>query len=783
MGSDDRAQLTGSDANRVNLSQDLQIALTVAVSEASRRRHEYALPEHVLYALTLADEAAEILRNTGADPDRIRQRLDLYFEQELDPFGHRGEPRLSLGVQRILARAGAQVEGSGKDEVRAADLLVALYTEADSYAVQVLEAEGLQRLDVVSYLSHGVARNLSGAGARRGVGEGPVPAGEPGDEMEGEAPRRPADALEAFTQDLTDMARRGRLDPLVGRETEIRRTLHVLQRRRKNNPLFVGDPGVGKTALAEGLAVKIAREEVPARFRDARIFRLDLGALLAGTRYRGDFENRMKAVLAALEEQSGETMRPILFLDEIHTLVGAGSAGRGTLDASNLLKPALQDGWLRMIGATTWEELRQSFERDKALARRFQKIEIAEPSTEETVRIFLGLQDRYQAHHGVSYTRPAVETAAELAGRYLRDRRLPDSALDLLDEAGAAVALAPRRGGDGDGGRVGTADVERILSTMARIPEQRVRGDETSRLQRLETELKARVFGQDEALERLAAAVRVARAGLRAPDQPVGSFLLTGPTGVGKTETARELARILDVHFFRYDMSEYMERHSVSRLVGAPPGYVGYDRGGLLTEAVSQHPHAVLLLDEIEKAHEDVFNILLQVMDHGTLTDTNGKATDFRHVIVLMTSNVGAREMARRALGFADDAEGRRLAEGDRAVEQTFSPEFRNRLDGVLHFAPLTPEVMERIVAKLFAELTGQLAARGVTVEMTDAASKKLAEMGHDPVLGARPLARVIDEHVKQPLTEDLLFGELTGGGHAVVDVSDGEIVVETKTL
>jgi ATP-dependent Clp protease ATP-binding subunit ClpA len=759
----------------MNLSQDLQIALSVAVSEASRRGHEYAVLEHLLYALTLSEETAKVLRHAGADLGRLRERLDEYLEEELEPVPpHRLiEPRLSMGLQRALARAGAQVEGAGKDEVSGADLLVAIYGESDSYAARLLDAEGVTRLDVVSFLAHGVSKLRPALPPGGGAG-GAMPAGEPGEEP---AAPGPGEALEAFTQELTALARSGKIDPIVGRDKELSRTLHVLQRRRKNNPLYVGDPGVGKTALAEGLAVKIARGEVPEPFRKARIFRLDLGSLLAGTRYRGDFENRMKAVLASLEALAtgDDAATPILFLDEIHTVIGAGSAGRGTLDASNLLKPALQGGLIRMIGATTWEEFRQSFERDRALARRFQKIEVAEPSVDETVKIFLGLKDRYEEHHGVTYTKTAVEAAAELASRYLRDRRLPDSALDLLDEAGSAVALARHRG---EGGRVGVADLEKVLSTMAQIPERRVRGDDRERLARLEEDLKARVFGQAEAIERLVASIQVSRAGLREPDKPVGSFLLTGPTGVGKTETAKELARVMGIHFLRFDMSEYMERHTVSRLVGAPPGYVGYDRGGLLTEAVSKNPHAVLLLDEIEKAHEDVFNLLLQVMDHGTLTDTNGKQTDFRHVILLMTSNVGAREMARRLPGFNPDAKKAAETEGQRAVEKLFSPEFRNRLDGVLRFEPLSPEVMERIVHKLVNELTAQLAAKGVTLELTDAAVALLAERGYDPDLGARPLARVLDETLKQPLTREILFGRLEGGGHVAADAEGGEIVL-----
>jgi len=757
----------------VKLSQDVQISLTVAVSEAGRRGHEYAGTEHLLHALSLDDETARVLRHAGADLDALRRRLEAYLSDELEPVpsGRSIEPRLSLALQRVLARAAAQVEAAGRDEVRGPDLLVSLYGEADCHAVALLGEQQVSRLDVVSYLAHGVSKlgGAAGAGGPAAAPGAPRPAGE--DDGDGGPPPQGEEALAAFTQDLTALAAGGGVDPLVGRRAEISRMLHILRRRRKNNPVLVGDPGVGKTALVEGLALRIAEGEVPDAFAEARVFRLDLGALLAGTRYRGDFENRVKAVLAALAALPS----PILFIDEIHTVVGAGAAGRGTMDASNLLKPSLQSGTLRCIGATTWEEFRQSFQRDQALARRFQKVEVQEPSVDETVEIFAGLRQRYQEHHGVTYTRKAVRAAAELAGRYLTDRRLPDKAIDLLDEAGSSVALAGRS-------RVGERDVERVLATMAQIPERRVRGDDRDRLARLEEDLKAHVFGQEDAIRRLTSAIKVARAGLREGERPVGAFLLTGPTGVGKTEVAKRLAEVLGVAFLRFDMSEYMERHTVSRLVGAPPGYVGYDRGGLLTEAVSKSPHAVLLLDEIEKAHADVFNLLLQVMDHGSLTDTNGKKTDFRHVILLMTSNVGARELAQRTPGFgaeaATQAGGGKESDSDRAVERLFSPEFRNRLDARLRFRPLTPQVMERIVDKLVAELAAQLAGRGVSIEITPAARKLLAERGHDPAFGARPLGRVLEETVRRPLTDEILFGCLEGGGAVQVGVSGGEIVL-----
>jgi len=813
----------------LNLSQPLQISLSVALSEAARLGHEYAGVEHLLYALTLDRGTADVLRHAGANLEALKRRLATFLAEEIDRFDDEDlEPRLGLGVRHALARASAQVAGSGRDEVRGSDVLVALFAEPDTFAISLLDEQGVSRLDVISYLSHGVSRlSRTGPGGLdrpSDADDGAIGERDGGeDDEEGDA--SPAgDPLQAFCQELTAFAKKGAIDPLIGREREIERTLHILQRRRKNNPIYVGDPGVGKTALVEGLALRIAKGDVPPRFAETRIFRLDLGALLAGTRFRGDFENRLKSVLAALAAltaltpevpkedaesptpmtpataAAGKTgggardRRPILFIDEIHTLIGAGAAGRGSMDASNLLKPALQDGTLRCIGATTWEEYRQNFQRDAALARRFQKVEVLEPSIEETVRILEGLRERYELHHGVNYTKSALRAAAELAERHLRDKRLPDKAIDLLDEAGAAVSLA-------GGKRVGTPEIERVLSTMAQIPPKRVHGSDRDRLQSLEAELKAVVFGQDAAIERLVMAIKVSRAGLREPQKPVGAFLLTGPTGVGKTEMAKQLALTLGISFLRFDMSEYMERHTVSRLVGAPPGYVGYDRGGLLTEAVAKSPHAVLLLDEVEKAHEDVFNLLLQVMDHGTLTDTNGKATDFRHVILLMTSNVGAREMAQRTPGFGASPAGstpsaepglgalrdepgaspalRGDPASDQAVERLFSPEFRNRLDARLRFRPLDPAVMEQIVDKMVGELGKQLQTKKVTLEITPEARTLLAKKGYDPAFGARPLGRVIDETIRQPLTEQLLFGKLQNGGKAVATVVDGAIVVE----
>ncbi len=770
----------------MKISDDLQISLTVAIAEAERMGHEYAGLEHLLYALTFDEETAEVLQHAGADLGRVRESLTEYLSEELETVGKAGhQPRLTLGVQHVLAMAAARADSSGKQEINGPDVLVAMFDEPDSYAILVLENEGVSRLDVVSYLAHGVSRiqppYFTGDSS---TGGSHLPAGDE-DEEDEEPGRRggaPAgDPLKAFTQDLTELARRGGIDPLIGRDKEVLRTLHILQRRRKNNPIYVGDPGVGKTALVEGLALRIAEGNVPEPFRQTKVYRLDMGSLIAGTRYRGDFENRLKAVLAALAGQES----PVLFIDEIHTVVGAGSAGRGTMDASNLLKPALQDGTLRCIGATTWEEYRQTFSSDQALARRFQKVELTEPSAEETTRILLGLKGRYEKHHGVTYSQEAIDNAALLADRYMRDRRLPDKAIDLLDEAGAAVALRGK-GEDAGPPEVTEADLEEVLATMAQVPPRRVKGSDKEQLRQLQEELRKAVFGQDEAIERLVSAIKVSRAGLRDGQKPVGSFLLTGPTGVGKTEVAKRLAEVLGITFLRFDMSEYMEAHTVSRLVGAPPGYVGYDRGGLLTEAVAKNPHAVLLLDEIEKAHPDIFNILLQVMDHGTLTDTNGKPTDFRHVILLMTSNVGAREMAGRSLGFADHGDhGTGLptrtakdTDADKAVERLFSPEFRNRLDARLRFNALSPAVMEKIVDKFVRELSVQLAEKKVRVEITEAARKLLAEKGFDPTFGARPLGRVIEETVKRPLTDELLFGALENGGTATVDAEGGEIVM-----
>ncbi len=765
----------------MKLTPALQLSLTTALMEAAQRGHEYASLEHLLLVLLQDRVTRRVLHRTGADVDALERRLDTFLDQEIDvlPERERGEPSTTLAFQRVLARAVAQRQGAGKQEVGGPDVIVSMYAEPESFAVYFLEEEGVGRLDLVTYLAHGVTESdLANGWEADGPdeldgGDGDEDADfddedEEDDEEEAEAGRDP---LATFTQELTELARRGELDPLVGRTRELDRAIHVLARRRKNNPIFVGDSGVGKTALVEGLALRIAHGEVPDALADASIYSLDLGSLVAGTRYRGDFENRIKAVIRAVKERP----RAILFIDEIHTIVGAGAAGSGTMDASNLLKPALRSGALRCIGATTWEEYRQSFERDRALSRRFQKIEVNEPSVEETVSILEGLRGRYEEHHGVRYAGTAVRAAAELSARYLRDRALPDKAIDLLDEAGAAAGLAGRK-------RVTVRRMEEVLAAMAQIPPRQVRGDDRERLASLSEDLEGSVFGQADAIETLVSAIKVSRAGLASPDRPVGSFLLTGPTGVGKTEVARQLAATLGVPLLRFDMSEYMERHSVSRLVGAPPGYVGFDRGGLLTEAVAKSPYAVVLLDEIEKAHPDVFNILLQVMDHGSLTDTNGKVTDFRQTILLMTSNVGARELASRRPGFGAGAAGETGVPAGapgadkEAFERLFAPEFRNRLDARIAFRPLTPEVMLRIVDKFVRALADQLAARSVVLDVTPAARSVLAEKGYDPTFGARPLARVIDQEMKRPLTDAILFGELANGGSVQVGVANGAL-------
>jgi len=753
----------------MRISPEVEIALSVAANDAARRRHEYVTIEHLLYALLLDDTTASVLRNAGGDPDGLKRRLEAYLSEQLEPVPTESatQPTPANGVQRAIRRAVNHVKSSGKDEVTGANVLVALFAERDSYAVALMEEQGVSRLDLVAFLSHGVSKmDEDQLETRRSGG---------GADADPDAPRPAKDPLKAYTVNLNEEARDKRIDPLVGRENEIARIAQILARRKKNNVLLVGDAGVGKTAIAEGLALKIQRGEVPKALAGATVYALDIGSVLAGTRYRGDFEERIKSVIKALQKIEGA----IVFIDEIHTMIGAGATAGGSMDASNLLKPALASGRLRCIGSTTFQEFRQHFEKDRALSRRFQRVEVNEPSVEDTVKILEGLRPQYEEFHGVRYADPALRAAAELGDKYLHDRKLPDKAIDLIDETGAAKKLAASAAnGDAEGAeppRVEAIDIEEVLARMAQIPTREVSTSDKDRLKNLEAELKSAVFGQDAAIRQLASAIKLSRAGLRSPEKPIGSFLLTGPTGVGKTEAARQLAKVMGIAFHRFDMSEYMEAHTVSRLIGAPPGYVGFDQGGLLTDAIAKTPHAVLLLDEIEKAHPQIFNILLQVMDHGRLTDHVGKPTDFRHVVLLMTSNIGVRDLQRRSVGFGGpDGADREKPDVDREYKQLFSPEFRNRLDAKIAFRPLDPDIMRHIVGKFVRELAGQLAANDVTIEVTDAATAYLGKKGYDPDNGARPLARVIEDEVKRPLGDELLFGALEDGGHVVVDV-DGD--------
>jgi ATP-dependent Clp protease ATP-binding subunit ClpA len=754
----------------MRVSPEVEIAFALAQREAARRRHEFVTVEHLLYALLFDDETAAVVRHAGGDAAALKKRLEAFLDAEIASLPDDGEqqfPSLSLGFNRAVQRAAMHVQSSGKKELKGANVLVAIFAERDCPAVSMLGEQGVTRFDVVNFISHGVSKTgQDDVSQPEPGGAAPAP-GSPGgspQEDEGEGPAPVKDPLAAYTLNLNKEAAEGRIDPLVGRETEIARSIQILARRRKNNPLLIGDAGVGKTAIVEGLAQKIHKGEAPKALEGSVVYALDMGALLAGTKFRGDFENRIKAVLKALEKQPGS----ILFIDEIHTIIGAGATSGGTMDASNLLKPALASGRLRCIGATTFQEYRGHLERDSALARRFQRVEIGEPSVDETRQILEGLQARYEEFHKVSYAKDAIEAAAKLAARYLQDRRLPDKAIDLLDEAGAAARLA-----HGDAYTVTVEDVEHVVAKMAQIPPRQVSSSDKEQLRDLEKTLRGAIFGQDEAVAQLATSIKLSRAGLRAPEKPIGSFLFSGPTGVGKTELAKQLAKTLGVAFLRFDMSEYQERHTVSRLIGAPPGYIGFDRGGLLTEAIAKSPHAVLLLDEIEKAHPDVFSVLLQVMDHGTLTDNNGKKSDFRHVVLIMTSNVGARELAQSRVGFGERGV---TGDDDKAYKNLFSPEFRNRLDARIMFRPLDPAVMGSIVDKFIRELGAMLADKNVTITVTDRAKKHLGEKGYDVANGARPLARVIENEVKKPLGDELLFGHLENGGDVEIDVEDGKI-------
>lgn len=750
-------------------SRSLEKALHRALAIANERHHEYATLEHLLLALIDDKDAAAVMRACSVDLDLLRRNLESYIDNELaNLVADRGEDsKPTAGFQRVIQRAVIHVQSSGREEVTGANVLVAIFAERESHAAFFLQEQDMTRYDAVNYISHGIAKRAGVSDARpaRGV-EQDQQSGE-GDQGEGKK-KQDGDALDAYCINLNRKAADGKIDPLIGRQTEVNRTIQILCRRQKNNPLFVGDPGVGKTAIAEGLARRIVNNDVPEVLKDCTIFQLDMGALLAGTRYRGDFEERLKAVIKEIERQPGA----IMFIDEIHTVIGAGATSGGAMDASNLLKPALAGGNLRCIGSTTYKEYRQHFEKDRALVRRFQKIDVNEPSIPDAIKIMKGLKPYFEEFHKVRYTEDAIETAVQLSARYINDRKLPDKAIDVIDETGASQMLLPenkRRT------VIGVKEIEDTIATMARIPAKTVSKDDASVLRDLENELKRMVFGQDKAIEALAASIKLARAGLREPEKPIGCYLFSGPTGVGKTEVAKRLAEVLGVNMLRFDMSEYMERHTVSRLIGAPPGYVGFDQGGLLTDGIDQHPYSVLLLDEIEKAHPDLFNILLQVMDHGKLTDHNGKSVDFRNAILIMTTNAGAQDLAGAAFGFH-----RNKREGDDqdAINRMFSPEFRNRLDATIGFSHLPPEIVRKVVEKFVLQLEAQLGERQVNIELSQEAGDWLARKGYDQQMGARPLARVIQEHIKKPLADEVLFGKLVQGGTVRILVEateDGE--------
>jgi len=738
------------------LSSELEICLNEAFQSAREARHEFMTVEHLLLAIVDTPKVREILRACGADVVRLRKDLKDFIDQTTprlkDDDDREVQP--TLGFQRVLQRAVFHVQSSGKKEVTAANVLVAIFSEKHSHAAYLLSMQDVARLDVVNYISHGLSKI---ADDRPEKDEAP-----PGAEAERDSDS--GTALEKYASNLNKMAMEGRIDPLIGRQTEIERTVEILCRRRKNNPLFVGEAGVGKTAIVEGLARLIVEGKVPDVLTDSTVYALDMGALIAGTKYRGDFEKRLKSVLTELKKNPGS----ILFIDEIHTVIGAGAASGGVMDASNLIKPSLSNGELRCIGSTTYAEYRGIFEKDHALARRFQKIDVVEPSVLETIEILRGLRSRFEEHHGIKYADDALSAAAELSARHINDRQLPDKAIDVIDEAGARLRLRPIEQRETT---VTTPMIEDVVARIARIPPKNVSTTDRDVLKNLERNLKLVIYGQDPAIESLAASIKMARSGLGDQRKPVGSFLFAGPTGVGKTEVTRQLAIALGVELIRFDMSEYMERHTVSRLIGAPPGYVGFDQGGLLTEAITKHPHSVLLLDEVEKAHPDVFNLLLQVMDHGTLTDNNGRKADFRHVIIVMTTNAGAFEMNRPSIGFTQQDH---ATDGMEALRRLFSPEFRNRLDAIIQFNGLDPRTIQRVVDKLLVEVEAQLEQKGVQLHVDDAAREWLAGKGYDPKMGARPMARVIQEAIKRPLAEELLFGRLSGGGHAFVTVSPG---------
>jgi ATP-dependent Clp protease ATP-binding subunit ClpA len=747
-----------------SFSRNLEETLHRAVAYANQRKHEYATLEHLLLSLTDDEDAAGVMRACDVDLDALKKTLINYIDTELRALvvddGEEAKP--TAGFQRVIQRAVIHVQSSGREDVTGANVLVAVFSERESHAAYFLQEQDMTRYDAVNYIAHGIAKK-AGASEPRQVKGATVEDEEKGGVKTG------GEALEAYCVDLNEKARQGKVDPLIGRLAEVERCIQILCRRTKNNPLLVGDPGVGKTAIAEGLARKIINHEVPEVLEGATIFSLDMGALLAGTRYRGDFEERIKQVIKELENHPNA----ILFVDEIHTVIGAGATSGGAMDASNLLKPALASGTLRCMGSTTYKEFRQHFEKDRALVRRFQKIDVNEPTIDDTVKILKGLKTYYEDFHKLKYTNDAIKTAVDLSAKYITDRKLPDKAIDVIDEAGASQMLLP------EGKRkktIGVKEIEAVVAKIARIPPKSVSKTDTEALKQLEDDLKRAVFGQEEAIIQLSAAMKMARAGLREANKPIGSYLFSGPTGVGKTEAARQLAATLGIELLRFDMSEYMERHTVSRLIGAPPGYVGYDQGGQLTDAVDQHPHAVVLLDEIEKAHQDVYNILLQVMDNGTLTDANGKKVDFRNVVLIMTTNAGASDAQRQSIGF-----GRGKVEGEEeaALKRLFTPEFRNRLDAVVAFKPLTQDIIRQVVQKFVLQLEAQLADRNITIETSDEAADWLAKNGFDELYGARPLARVIQENIKKPLADDILFGKLAKGGHVKVVLKDGKIAFE----
>lgn len=752
------------------LSRNLEQTLHKALAAASDRQHEFATLEHLLLALTADQDAVAVLRACGIEVHTMREQIETYLDTELAYLinPHVSESKPTNAFQRVLQRAAIHVQSSGREEVTGANVLVALFSERESHAVYFLQQHDMTRFDAVNYISHGIAKVSS---PNNSIDE-PRKLPKGADEGEDPAVKTGQDALKAYCTNLNEKAKKGKIDLLVGREKEVDRTIQILCRRSKNNPLYVGDPGVGKTAIAEGLAKKIVDGDVPEVLHGCTIYSLDMGALLAGTRYRGDFEERLKAVLTELQDAENV----VLFIDEIHTIVGAGATSGGAMDASNLLKPALANGGLRCIGSTTYKEYRNQFEKDRALARRFQKIDIEEPSIDDTIRIVKGLKPYYEEHHKVKYTAEAIKAAVELSARYISDRKLPDKAIDIIDEVGAAQMLLPAQRRKKT---ISARDIEAVVAAIARIPPKAVSKDDREVLASLERDLKTMVFDQDQAIAALSDSIKMARAGLRDPEKPIGSYLFSGPTGVGKTEVAKQLAKTLGIELIRFDMSEYMERHAVSRLIGAPPGYVGYEQGGLLTEKVDQHPHCILLLDEIEKAHQDLYNILLQVMDYGRLTDNNGKSVDFRNVILIMTTNAGAAQMAKAPIGF----ESLQRAEDDQEeIKRIFTPEFRNRLDAIIPFAPLGRKTILRVVDKFIMQLEAQLSDRRVAISLSDDAREYLADKGYDPFMGARPLARVVQEKIKKPLAEELLFGSLKDGGSVHVDCENGELVFSVQS-